>query len=89
MLPPNSSSKEYNVSVSTDDIHEAIGSLSSALYALVEEALTQHENHEAEECEFEVFARDLLGVLTRHAEQFSDAGTTWDTDEDEDSEQYA
>ena len=77
MSSPNNESKEYTVSVSTDDIHEAIALVGSALYTLVEEALAAHENHEAEECEFESFARDILGVLTQHAEQLSGAEASW------------
>jgi hypothetical protein len=67
--------KEYVVSVSTNDIHEAIRLLASNLYSYVEEALILHEDHDSEECEFEVFARDLLGVLMRHAEQLSSEDT--------------
>ena len=62
-----SETKEYNVSVRTNDIHEAIATAGSALYGLVEEALQMHEAHEAEECEFEEFARDLLRVLNSDA----------------------
>jgi hypothetical protein len=78
-------SKEYTVSVCTDDIHEAIGSVADALFTLVEEALAAHENHEAEECEFETFARDVLGVLSRHADQLSGTPVSRD-DEDEASD---
>jgi hypothetical protein len=66
-----SDAKEYVVSISTDDIHEAIRSLASALYSYVEEALVLHEDHDSEECEFEALARDVLGVLVRHAEELS------------------
>jgi len=66
--------KEYKVSVETDDVRAAIAQTSSALYELVEEALQVHEDHEAEECEFELFARDLLAVLTRHADQMVSDG---------------
>lgn len=69
--------KEYSVSINTDDIQEAVRSLSGALYALIEEALVAHEQHAAEECEFEVFARDVLGVLMRHAEQLSSEHVGW------------
>ncbi len=78
MSSKNDISREYTVSVRTDDIHEAIGSVADALYALVEEALAAHENHEAEECEFETFARDVLGVLSRHADQLSGEHVSWD-----------
>lgn len=84
MLSPNSSSKEYTVSVGTDDIHEAIALVASALYTLAEEALAAHENHEAEECEFEAFARDILGVLARHADQLR-ADLNWDEHEEDES----
>jgi hypothetical protein len=83
MSPSSDEAKEYTVSINTDDIHEAVRLSANALYALVEEALAAHENHEAEECEFEAFARDILGVLTRHADQFSDEGELWDDREEE------
>ncbi len=60
------------MSVSTNDIQEAIRSLANALYTYVEEALLIHEDHDSEECEFEAFAHDVLGVLMRHAEQLSE-----------------
>ena len=63
--------KEYNVSIHTNDVHAAIAQTTGALYELVEEALQGHEDHEAEECEFELFARDILAVLTRHADQLA------------------
>ncbi len=75
---PAESSEEYNVSIHTNDIQEAIASVGNALYAFVEEALANHESHEAEECEFEAFARDILGVLTRHAEQLSAGNASWE-----------
>ena len=61
--------KQYTVSVHTDDIHEAISQLSDALYTCVQDALATHNCHEEEECLFGIFARDLLGVLDRHADQ--------------------
>lgn len=85
MIPADAESKEYTLSVRTDDIHDAIGRLASALYTLVEEALAAHENHEAEECEFEAFARDILGVLTRHAEQLSAGEVSWEGPEEDES----
>lgn len=79
MYTPNDKPKEYNVSVSSDNIHDAIASVGSALYALVEEALATHEDHEMEECEFESFARDIIGVLTQHPEQLSADEVSWET----------
>jgi hypothetical protein len=70
-MEPDGTQREYALSVSTDDIEEAIRSLASTLYAYLEEALVMHEDHDSEECEFEAFAHDLLGVLMRHAEQLS------------------
>jgi hypothetical protein len=77
-----SETKEYNVSVRTNDIHEAIATAGSALYSLVEEALQMHEAHEAEECEFEEFARDVLGILGRHSDQLNRQARPWDADEE-------
>jgi len=68
----DSNNHEYTVHVSTSNIHEAIASAASALYTLVEEGLAAHQDHEAEECEFEEFARDILAVLGRHADQLSE-----------------
>ncbi len=67
-------SKQYTVSVHTDDIHEAISQLSDALYTCVQDALATHNCHEEEECSFGIFARDLLGVLDRHADQLLGEG---------------
>ena len=79
MHTPNGKPKEYNLSVSSDNIHDAIASVGSALYALVEEARTAHENHETEGCAFESFARDIIGVLTQHPEQLSADEVSWET----------
>jgi hypothetical protein len=68
MESENSKDKEYTVSVRTNDIQEAIATTGGAFYGLMEEALQLHD-HEAEECEFEEFARDVLGVLGRHSDQ--------------------
>ena len=65
---------EYTVHISTSNIHDAIASAANALYTLVEEAFAAHQDHEAEECEFEEFARDVLGVLGRHADRLSAGG---------------
>jgi D-serine deaminase-like pyridoxal phosphate-dependent protein len=75
--------KEYNLSVSTNNVHTAIAQTASALYSLVEEALQTHEGHEAEECEFELFARDILAVLARHADQMAEHESSWTDDPDE------
>lgn len=71
-LESEANNHEYTVHVRTSNIHEAIASAASALYTLVEEALVSHQDHEAEECEFEEFARDILAVLGRHADQLSE-----------------
>jgi hypothetical protein len=75
--------KEYNLSVRTNDVHAAIAQTAGALYELVEEALQIHEDHEAEECEFELFARDVLAVLSRHADQLGEGESSWTDDLDE------
>lgn len=59
----------YDFSVRTNRLGNAVAKTASILYLLVEEELSCHEDHEAEECEFEEFARDIIGVLTRHADQ--------------------
>jgi len=76
-----SETKEYNVSVRTNDIHEAIARTGTALAALVDEALLSHEPHEIdEECEFEEFARDLLRVLTSHPDALASSADCPDPD---------
>lgn len=65
-------SKEHTVSISSDNIYEAIARSSDAVYNLVLEALASHECADVEECQFETFARDLLGVLDRHTDYLSD-----------------
>ena len=74
---PQDDPKEYNLSVRTNDVHAAIAQTAGTLYQLVEEALQTHEDHEAEECEFELCARDILGVLSRHADQLAEAESSW------------
>ena len=71
MSDDTTESKEYAVSINTDDIREAIAAAGSALYTLCEEALGSIEDQDIDEHEFEVFLLDVLGVLTRHAEQLS------------------
>jgi hypothetical protein len=76
-----SEAKEYNVSVRTNDIHQAIAKTGTALAALVDEALLSHEPHEIdEECEFEEFARDLLRVLTSHSDALASSEDCPDPD---------
>ena len=82
MESENSKDKEYTVSVRTNDIHEAIATTGSAFYSLMEEALQLHD-HEAEECEFEEFARDLLGVLGRHSDQLGGSERSWDSSDEQ------
>ncbi|MFI5093753.1 MAG: hypothetical protein ACHQIK_09950 [Candidatus Acidiferrales bacterium] len=72
--------KEYNLSVRTNNVRAAIAQTAGALYELAEEALQTHEDHEAEECEFELFARDILGVLSRHADQLAEGESSWTDD---------
>jgi hypothetical protein len=76
-----SEAREYNVSVPTNDIHEAIAKAGTELAALVDEALLSHEPHEMdEECEFEEFARDLLRVLTSHSDALASSEDRPDPD---------
>jgi hypothetical protein len=79
--PGGHADKEYTVSVSADRIEDAVSEVASALYTLIEEALEAHEGHECEECPFEDFARDVLGVLTRHADQLTPADADFEDDE--------
>ncbi len=83
MSEDSTESKEYAVSINTDDIREAIAAAASALYTLTEVALGSSENQDIDEHEFEVFLRDTLGVLIRHAEQWANQDIPWDGVEDE------
>ena len=83
MPSPHDESKEYTVSVSTDDIRAAIRLTASALYTFAEEALAAHDDQEVDECQFNAFARDILGVLTQHAEELSEGEGSWGAPEGE------
>lgn len=65
-----SETKEYTVSVRTNDIHEAIARTGSALYDLLEQALMTADDED--ESDFVRFAREAFNVLGIHAEQLSD-----------------
>ncbi len=81
MEPPEPTSNEYVVTVSTNDIREAIARLGSALYDLVGEALLTHDC-ESDNCEFENFARHLREALASHPDALSWCGE-WDRSEEE------
>jgi hypothetical protein len=65
-----SETKEYAVSVRTNDIHEAVARTGSALYDLLEQALMTADDED--ESDFVQFAREAFNVLGIHAEQLSD-----------------
>jgi len=75
--------KEYYVSVNADDLREAIAAVASALYSFAEEALSTGDEDVSEEWEFETFLRDVLGVLTSHAEQLAEGEASWQTPPEE------
>ena len=78
-----STPKEYNVSVGTNDIREAIAKTGSALYDLLEQALMTADDED--ESDFDQFARETLNVLARHPEQLSGEDTQWgETEPDRD-----
>ena len=64
-----SNPKEYTVSVSTNNIREAIAHLGSSLYDLLEQHLMTTE--EDDESDFDDFARETFNVLARHPKQLS------------------
>ncbi len=80
-MPSQNGPKEYVVSVNTDEVREAIRMTASALYAFIEEALATTEDED----EFEIFVQDVLGVLTRHADQLTDGESSWGQRADEES----
>jgi len=59
----------YDFSVHTNRLDNAIARTASILYLLVQEELSCHDDQEVDGCEFEEFARDVMGVLTSHADQ--------------------
>ena len=61
--------KEYVVSVSTNNVREAIAHLGSALYDLLEQSLMTAD--EDDESDFDQFARETFNVLARHPHQLS------------------
>jgi len=67
--------KEYNVSVQTNDIREAIARTESALYDLLEQALMTADDED--ESDFVEFARETFNVLARHPEQLSGDEPQW------------
>lgn len=77
------SPKEYAIRVNTDDIHEAIRSIANALYALTQEALTDQNGNSTSDSDFEIFARDMLGVLVRHGDMLSEDEVSWEEDEND------
>jgi hypothetical protein len=64
-----SNPKEYVVSVSTNNIREAIAHLGSALYDLLEQNLMTTEDDD--ESDFDQFARETWNVLARHPHQLA------------------
>lgn len=64
-----SDAKEYDISVRTNSIHEAIAQLGSALYDLLEQASMTADDED--ESDFDRFARETLNVLARHPEQLT------------------
>ena len=71
-----SESKEYVVSVTTNNIREAVAQLGSALYDLLEQALMTAGDED--ESDFDQFARETLNTLARHPQQLcGDADFQW------------
>ena len=68
-MPSSSDSKEYVVSVATNNIREAVAQLGSALYDLLEQALMTADDED--ESDFDQFARETFNVLARHPHQLS------------------
>ena len=60
---------EYTVTVSTNNIHEAIAKVAGELYKLVKQGLRTHGEHVSATCEFEEFARDVLAALEAYPDQ--------------------
>lgn len=59
----------YDFSVRSDRLDNAIVKTSSILYLLIQEDLSCRDVDDAEECDFEEFARDVMGVLGCHADR--------------------
>jgi hypothetical protein len=65
-----SDSKEFTLSVQTNDIRKAVARTGSALYDFLEQALMAAD--EEDESDFLQFARETRNVLAIHAEQLSE-----------------
>ena len=65
-----SDSKEFTLSVQTNDIRKAVARTGSALYDFLEQALMVAD--EEDESDFLQFARETRNVLAIHAEQLSE-----------------
>ena len=64
--------RRYRLRIATDDLGQAIAKTGSALYDLLDEALMDHEPHDADEdCQFEEFAREMLRVLGSYPDQLT------------------
>jgi hypothetical protein len=59
----------YDFSVRSDRLDNALVKTASILYLLIQEELSCRDVDEAEECDFEEFARDIMGVLACHADR--------------------
>ena len=83
-----SETKEYVVSMATNNIRQAVAQLGSALYDLLEQALMTAADED--ESDFDQFARETLNVLARYPEQLCDdpqwAETELDRDDPDSSE---
>lgn len=70
-----SETKEYTISVRTNDIHKAIARTGSALYDLLEQALMTADDED--ESDFVQFARETFNVLGRHPDQLYGDDPEW------------
>lgn len=75
--------KEFAVSVHTNDIHEAIARTGGALYDLLEQAVMRAD--EDDESEFIQFATEVRNLLAVHSSELSAEEPWRDADEEAES----
>jgi hypothetical protein len=76
-MDSNSESKEFSLSIQTNDIREAIAMTGSALYDLLEQALMTADDEIEEESDFTRFTREVFNVLASNADYLSSDPSSW------------
>jgi hypothetical protein len=76
-MDSNSESKEFSLSIQTNDIREAIAMTGSALYDLLEQTHMTADDEIEEESDFARFTRVVFNVLASNADYLSSDPSSW------------